>query len=78
VQACNFCGGLGIVESAVAERYRKGEELRNIRVRKLSLTQQQLARVLRIPGISTGEQLNAIRIVLYSSLAAVLALNASV
>jgi hypothetical protein len=60
VQACNFWGGLGIVETAVAERYRKGQELRNIRVRKLSLTQEQLARVLRIPGIRNGEQVNAI------------------
>jgi hypothetical protein len=29
-------------------------------VRKLSLTQEQLARVLRIPGIRNGEQVNAI------------------
>jgi hypothetical protein len=35
-----FLRSLGIVESAVAERYRKGEGLRNIRVPKLSLTQQ--------------------------------------
>ena len=60
VRTCDFCGGLGIVEVAVAERYRKGRELGNIRVRKLSLTQEQLARVLRVPGIRNGEQVEAI------------------
>jgi hypothetical protein len=60
VQACDFCGGLGIVESSVAECYRNGQELRDLRVHKLHLTQHQLARVLRIPGIWNGEQVNEI------------------
>jgi hypothetical protein len=47
VIACDFCGGLGIVESMIAERYRKGQELRDVRVKKL-LTQRQMARWLRI------------------------------
>lgn len=58
--ACDWCGGLGMVEVALANRYRKGQELQKIRVRKLQLTQEQLARILRIPGISNGEQVDAI------------------
>ena len=30
--ACEFCGGLGIVEVEVANRYRRGEKLRRLRV----------------------------------------------
>ena len=45
---------------AAANRYRKGQELRNIRIHKLEVTQEQLARILRIPGISNGEAVNAI------------------
>jgi hypothetical protein len=59
-RAYDFCGGLGIAGVAVATRYRKGQELRNIPVKKLSVTQQQLARILRILGIWGGEQVNAI------------------
>jgi len=33
---------------------------RNIRVHKLKVTQEQLARILRLPGISNGEAVNAI------------------
>ena len=60
IQACDFCGGLGIVESAVAESYRKGQELRDLRVKRIGATQEQLARILRIPGIPNGEAVNAI------------------
>jgi hypothetical protein len=28
MQACEFCGGLGIVETQVAERYRRGDAIR--------------------------------------------------
>ncbi len=48
IVACDFCGGLGIVESAVAERYRKGQKLRDMRVKNWLLTQRQVAQRLRI------------------------------
>jgi hypothetical protein len=50
MQACEYCGGLGIVESAVAERYRRGA-IRDLRVKKWRLTQGQMANVLRISPI---------------------------
>jgi hypothetical protein len=46
--ACEMCGGLGIVESAVAERYRRGQAIRDQRVKKWRLTQGQMAHILRI------------------------------
>ena len=48
--ACDFCGGLGIVEMEAADRYRKGRALRQERVHKLGLTQEQLARRLGLSG----------------------------
>jgi 16S rRNA G966 N2-methylase RsmD len=46
VHTCDFCGGSGIVASEAAARYRKGHALREHRVRKLRLTQKQLAALL--------------------------------
>src|SRR5215469_10396341 len=60
LSACDFCGGLGIVEIAVADRYRKGQELRNLRVKRIRATQEQLARILRIPGVPNGEAVHEI------------------
>ena len=51
MQACEFCGGLGIVESAVAERYRRGDAIRKLRVKKWRLTQGQMARILRMSPV---------------------------
>jgi hypothetical protein len=48
VVACDFCGGLGIVASAVAERYRRGDAIRKLRVKKHHLSQGQQAEILRI------------------------------
>jgi DNA-binding XRE family transcriptional regulator len=48
IQACDFCGGLGIVEGAVAERYRRGDAIRRLRVKKWQLTQNQQAHILGI------------------------------
>jgi hypothetical protein len=48
IRACDFCGGLGIVEVEAANRYRRGRALREKRVHKLGLTQEQLAHVLGI------------------------------
>jgi hypothetical protein len=46
--ACDFCGGLGIVEIEVANRYRRGQAFRDRRAKKWRLTQRQLAEVLKI------------------------------
>lgn len=44
MRACSFCKGTGEVEIAVAQRYRKGQELCKRRVRRgFGLTQAQLA-----------------------------------
>jgi DNA-binding XRE family transcriptional regulator len=51
MRACDFCGGLGIVEVEAADRYRRGRVLRQMRVHKLHLTQEQLAHVLGISPI---------------------------
>jgi DNA-directed RNA polymerase subunit M/transcription elongation factor TFIIS len=48
IQACDLCGGLGIVESAVAERYRRGDAIRKLRVKKWQLTLNQQAHILGI------------------------------
>jgi DNA-binding XRE family transcriptional regulator len=48
VRTCDFCGGFGIVALDAAERYRKGRALRQHRVHKLGLTQEQLAHRLGI------------------------------
>jgi len=48
IRACDFCGGLGIVEVEVADRYREGRALRKPRVDKRHLTQEQLAHILGI------------------------------
>jgi hypothetical protein len=48
IRACDFCSGLGIVEVEAADRYRKGWALRNQRVHKRGLTQEQLACILGI------------------------------
>ncbi len=53
IRACEFCGGLGIVEIEAADRYRRGRALRHERVHKLGLTQEQYARTLG--GISARE-----------------------
>jgi hypothetical protein len=51
LSACDFCGGLGIVEVEAADRYRRGQALRDVRVRKRMLTQAQMAHWLRISPI---------------------------
>jgi helix-turn-helix protein len=51
MRACDFCGGLGIVEVAAADRYRRGQVLRQMRVHKRHLTQAQLAHILGISPI---------------------------
>ena len=51
MRACDFCGGLGIVEVEAADRYRRGRALRQTRVHKRHLTQEQLAHVLGISPI---------------------------
>ncbi len=51
MRACDFCGGLGIVEVEAADRYRRGRALRQMRVHKRHLTQEQLAHVLGISPI---------------------------
>ena len=56
LHACDFCGGLGIVEVEVANRYRQGAALRKKRVRTFKFTQMQMARRI---GISP-ELLNAV------------------
>jgi hypothetical protein len=48
LRACDFCGGLGIVEVAAADRWRRGQALRQIRVHKRHLTQKGLAHILGI------------------------------
>src|SRR5215472_18138850 len=48
MRACDFCGGLGIVEVAAADRWRRGQALRQIRVHKRQLTQKGLAHILGI------------------------------
>jgi len=51
--SCDFCGGFGIVAVEAAERYRKGRALREERVHKLGLTEEQYAHILG--GISARE-----------------------
>ena len=48
MRACDFCGGLGIVKVEAADRYRRGQALRQIRVHKRQLTQKALAHILGI------------------------------
>jgi hypothetical protein len=48
MRACNFCGGLGIVEVTAADRWRRGQALRQLRVRQRHLTQAGLAHILGI------------------------------
>jgi hypothetical protein len=48
MRAGNFCGGLGIVEVEAADRWRRGQALRQLRVQQHHLTQEQLAFVLGI------------------------------
>jgi DNA-directed RNA polymerase subunit M/transcription elongation factor TFIIS len=48
IVACDFCGGLGIVESPIAERYRRGDAIRKLRVKKWQLTLRQQAEILRM------------------------------
>jgi hypothetical protein len=40
--ASDFCGGLGVVEVTVANRYRQGAALRERRLRTFKLTQAQM------------------------------------
>ena len=48
MRACDFCGGLGIVEVAAADRWRRGHALRQLRVHQRHLTQEGLAHILGI------------------------------
>jgi hypothetical protein len=48
MRACDFCSGLGIVEVEAADRYRRGQALRQLRVHQSQLTQEQLAYLLGI------------------------------
>ena len=47
IVACDFCGGLGIVETQVAERYRKGRAIQELR-KKSGLTLRQQAQILKM------------------------------
>jgi hypothetical protein len=55
LSACDFCGGLGIVEVEAANRYRRGVSFRDKRVQKWNLTQRQLAHILKISPISLND-----------------------
>lgn len=46
-QTCEFCGGFGMAEIKIADRYHQGKQLRNVRV-KAWLTQRELAGLLKI------------------------------
>jgi hypothetical protein len=48
MRACDFCGGLGIVEVVAADRWRRGRALRQLRVDQRHLTQKGLAYILGI------------------------------
>ena len=48
MRACDFCGGLGIVEVAAADRWRRGQALRQMRIYKRNLTQKGLAHIFGI------------------------------
>jgi hypothetical protein len=48
VRACDFCGGLRIVEAATADHWRRGAALHRKRVHEFGLTGEQLARWLHI------------------------------
>ena len=48
MRACDFCGGLGLVEVAEADRWRRGQALRQTRVHQRQMTQKQLAYLLGI------------------------------
>ena len=48
--ACEMCGGLGIVETHVAERYRKGRAIQELR-KKSGLTLRQQAQILKMSQI---------------------------
>ena len=50
VVACDFCGGLGIVETQVTDRYRKGRALQELR-KKSGLTLRQQAQILKMSQI---------------------------
>jgi hypothetical protein len=56
VESCDFCGGLGIVEVEVANRYRQGAALRKRRLRTFKLTQAQIPSRIAI----SPELLNAV------------------
>ena len=55
LSACDFCGGLGIVEVEAANRYRRGLAFGQRRVRKWRLTQRQLAYILKISPIALND-----------------------
>jgi hypothetical protein len=55
LMACDFCGGLGIVEVEAANRYRCGLAFRDRRVKKWRLTQRQLAYILKISPITLND-----------------------
>jgi len=55
LSACDFCGGLGIVEIEVANRYRRGRAFRDRRVKKWRLTQGQLAHILKISPMTLND-----------------------
>ena len=48
IRACEFCGGLGLVETAVAGRWRRGEAIRKLRVKQWKLSLNQQAHILGI------------------------------
>jgi len=48
MRACDFCGGLGLVEVAAADRWRRGQALRQLRVHQRNMTQKGLAHILGI------------------------------
>ena len=48
IRTYDFCGGLGIVEVAAADHWRRGRALRQLRVHQRQLTQKGLAHILGI------------------------------
>lgn len=51
IRACDFCGGLGIVEIKAANRYREGHRLRDMQV-EAGPTQMGLGAILKISPIT--------------------------
>lgn len=55
VEACKLCGGLGLVEIAIAARHRKGHELLDVRVHGLGFTQREAGHVFGLDWMQIHE-----------------------